>query len=81
MKQESNYRWAFDSERFAASVKTAAALSGMLYGEIDEMHGWPNGYTSHVINLKQGERVSVVRFEMLCNIFDLDPRDYWMVMK
>lgn len=81
MKQVSNYKWVFDSERFAMDVKTSLALSGTLYGDIDEMHGWPNGYTSHVVNLKAGERVSVNRFEMICNIFDLDPRDYWMVAK
>jgi hypothetical protein len=79
--QYSIYKWAFYASAFAHDVKDAVTSAGLRLGEIDTMHGWPNGYISRCVNLKPGQRISIKRFEQICNTFDLDPRDYWMITK
>lgn len=81
MKIVHEYSWRFAAELFAGDVKDKLADAQIMPGELDQMMGWPRGYTSHLVNLSDGTRINMGRFEAVCNILELDPRSYWEVVR
>lgn len=68
--------WSFDTERFGYDVKKAREDAKLTQAEVDLILK-RKGTVSGVEASRKDYTPQVETLVLLCNLFELDPRDYW----
>lgn len=74
-----DYKWVFDGHTFGQHVSAARKQAGLSQAELAEMFGYTSGWVSQI---ERGVTLSAIQqkqFLGLCNLLDLDPREYMVI--
>lgn len=80
MKKYTQYSWAMDSKTFGMVVKQMRDEAGLSQNDVASVLGVSGSYIGYIE--KNNERMITLRIDHvigLCNLFDLDPRDYYYI--
>lgn len=80
VKEVGYYRWALDLEGFSDMVKTYREAHALTQKALGKMVGYSGQYIGHIEHGRwDSAQPTVALLVALCNLFDVDPRMYFVV--